>query len=91
MTKKLTVSLPDDIADRLGREANVSAFVAMAIRRQMDRERTVELLAQAGYDLTVGHAEAGFDRLHDAQRQMTADLRRQADDLLAGARRGELP
>ena len=91
MTKKLTVSLPDDIADRLGRETNVSAFVAMAIRRQMDRERTIELLGQAGYDLTVGHAETGFDRLHDAQRQMTVDLRRQADDLLAGARRGELP
>ncbi|MFI5840289.1 hypothetical protein ACIA8K_11350 [Catenuloplanes sp. NPDC051500] len=91
MTKKLTVSMPDDIADRLARETNVSAFVAMAIRRQMDRERTIELLGQAGYELTVGHAEAGFGRLHDAQRQMTVDLRRQADDLLAGARRGELP
>ena len=91
MTKKLTVSLPDDVAARLGRESNVSAFVTMAIRRQMDRERTVELLGQAGYELSVGHAEAGFDRLHAAQRQMTVDLRRQADELIAGARRGELP
>ncbi|MDR7278759.1 hypothetical protein [Catenuloplanes atrovinosus] len=91
MTKKLTVSLPDDVAARLSREANVSAYVATAIRRQMDRERTVELLGQAGYELTVGHAEAGFERLHEAQRQMSTDLRRQADELIAGARRGELP
>ena len=86
MTKKLTVSLPDDIAERLSRETNVSAFVAQAVRRQMDRERTVALLGKAGYDLTVGDAEEGFARLHDAQRQMTPELRRQADEVVAAAR-----
>ena len=33
MTRRLTISLPDDVAERIDREPNASAFIAGLIRR----------------------------------------------------------
>jgi hypothetical protein len=33
MTRRLTISVPDDIAERIDREPNASAFIAELIRR----------------------------------------------------------
>jgi hypothetical protein len=52
MTRKLTISLPDEIAERLDREKNVSAFVADSIRRRMDAEHSRRVLTQLGFDLS---------------------------------------
>jgi hypothetical protein len=49
MTQRITVSLPDDLAERLGRETNVSAYVAGALRERMEREQTRRLLAEHGF------------------------------------------
>src|SRR5689334_23302056 len=38
MTKKIAISVPDDVAARLEREPNVSAFVTEAVRTRMDAE-----------------------------------------------------
>ncbi|HEX2040323.1 MAG TPA: hypothetical protein VHF47_11405 [Acidimicrobiales bacterium] len=48
MTRKLSISLPDDLFDELQVEGadNVSAFVAGAIRQQLDRRRLLGFVAE---------------------------------------------
>lgn len=48
MTRKLSISLPDDLFDELQVEGadNVSAFVAGAIRYQLDRRRLLGFVAE---------------------------------------------
>ena len=53
MTKRITVSLPDDVAAYLDNAINVSAVVAEAVRAQMDRAAATEdLLRAVGFDDT---------------------------------------
>ena len=87
MTKKITVSLPDDVADRLAYERNVSSYVAEAVRRQISHERTMELLSQAGFALLDDEVDEAYSELQDAKRTMTATLRRHAQELLEAGRR----
>ena len=35
MTKKIAISIPDDVAEKLGEIDNVSAYVTEAVRRRM--------------------------------------------------------
>jgi post-segregation antitoxin (ccd killing protein) len=49
MTQRITVSLPDDIAEHLAREGNVSAYVTTALRQRIEREQTRRLLAEHGF------------------------------------------
>lgn len=53
MTRKLSVSLPDDLYDELQVEGadNVSAFVAGAIRQQLDRRRLFGFVAELEEEL----------------------------------------
>ena len=54
MTKRITVSLPDDVAAYLDDAINVSAVVAEAVRAQMDRAAaTEELLRAVGFGITA--------------------------------------
>lgn len=48
MTRKLSISLPDDLFEELQAEGadNVSAFVAGAIRHQLDRRRLLGFVAE---------------------------------------------
>jgi Arc/MetJ-type ribon-helix-helix transcriptional regulator len=46
MSKRVTVNLPDDVAERLGQESNASAYVTAALRREIDRERGLAALAE---------------------------------------------
>ncbi|HEX7744865.1 MAG TPA: hypothetical protein VF462_06350 [Micromonosporaceae bacterium] len=87
MTKKITISLPDDLAERLEREPNVSAFVAQSLRRQMAGETTREILQRLGFKITdEGLARAG-ERLERAQAGITPELLEKAarlrEDILA--------
>ncbi|MGV9766992.1 hypothetical protein [Micromonospora tulbaghiae] len=81
MTKKIAVSLPDDVAERLAKEPNVSAFVARAVRRQMAGEQTRVVLARAGVTI----ADEDVDRAHAEMQQLAAsitpELREQATKL----------
>jgi hypothetical protein len=64
MSKRVTVNLPDDVADRLGRESNVSAYVTEALRERMEREQTRALLTEHGFSITgEGIARARQRRL----------------------------
>jgi hypothetical protein len=54
MTRRITVSLPDDVAAYLDDANNVSAVVAEAVRAQMDRAAaTEELLRAVGFEITA--------------------------------------
>jgi hypothetical protein len=88
MTRKIAISVPDDVAERLDRETNVSAFIAETIRRRMVSERVRQTLSRAGVtvnDEGVARAVTELDELHAA---VTPELRRQAADLRAKIARG---
>jgi hypothetical protein len=60
MTKKIAISIPDDVAERLaaGDIDNVSAYITRAVRRQILVERTKQQLAEVGMHVT----QEGVDR-----------------------------
>lgn len=71
MTQRITVSLPDDIADRVTQEPNTSAYVAEALRQQIEREDTRALLAEHGFTLTEDGRQKARQRLAQAREKMT--------------------
>jgi glutamyl-tRNA reductase len=52
MTRRFSISLPDDVAAELDQVDNASAYVADAIRQRRRRENTRQVLANAGYQIT---------------------------------------
>jgi hypothetical protein len=87
MTVRIAVSLPDDVAERLALEPNVSRFVAEAVRHQIRRERSLALLNRVGITLGDGDEEAGLRRITDDHGAVTPELAEQADARLARWRR----
>jgi hypothetical protein len=87
MTVRIAVSLPDDVAERLAREPNVSRFVAEAVRQQIRRERSLELLARAGYRFDATDIEEGQRLITEHHGAVTPDLAAAADARLARWRR----
>jgi hypothetical protein len=49
MSRRVTIYVPDDVAERLERESNASAYLAEAARRLMAVEATRDALAAGGY------------------------------------------
>jgi hypothetical protein len=89
MTRKIAISVPDDVAARLEREPNVSAFVAESVRIRMAAESVRETMVAAGFELTHqgrARAAAELDALHAG---VTPQLRREAAELKARLRRGQ--
>ena len=89
MTKKIAISVPDDVAARLEREPNVSAFVTEAVRIRMNAEDVRQKLIAAGFDITedgMARAEAELDA---ARAKITPETWRQARELQARIRRGQ--
>jgi post-segregation antitoxin (ccd killing protein) len=88
VTRKITISVPDDIAERLDAERNVSAFVSEAVRRRIDAELTHQTLMRLGFDLSAeGMAEARR-RIDEARAMITPELSAKMAAILADARRG---
>jgi Arc/MetJ-type ribon-helix-helix transcriptional regulator len=83
MTKRVTVSLPDDIAAYLDREENASAAVADALRARMDRgAATAAMLRAVGIEVAEeGRARGVLPPLTAEQR---AENKRRRDMLRAG-------
>ena len=81
MTKRVTVSLPDDIAAYLEKSDNASATVAEALRAQIDRVSVTEsMLVAMGFTSTPdGRARArkALSRLDDVKRAEIAERYRQ--------------
>jgi hypothetical protein len=75
MSKRVTVNLPDDVADRLDLEPNVSAYVTDALRERMEREQTRALLAEHGIPVTADGIDRARRRRLDAGAKMTSQRR----------------
>ena len=52
MTAKISISVPDDVAEWLATQENTSAAIADVIRAHMQSTRTDEVLRRAGFDVT---------------------------------------
>lgn len=91
MTKKLAISVPDDVADRLAREPNVSAFVTEAVRRRMASEKTREMLAAVGFEITdedIAETRAEMERLRASiTPELRAEAARLRDEIMAARSR----
>jgi hypothetical protein len=91
MTKKIAISIPDDVAERLaaGDIENVSAYVTEAIRRQIATEQLRKDLARSGIHVT----KEGVDRwrrvLAEKRAQMTPEMWRAARERIDRIVRGE--
>jgi hypothetical protein len=80
MTKRVTVSLPDDVAAYLDGEANASAAVADALRARMQRgAATAAMLRAAGFDIT----DEGIARARGTLPRRTAEQRAESRRRLA--------
>jgi DNA-binding GntR family transcriptional regulator len=83
MTRRITVSLPDDVAEYLDKHPNSSAIVADAVRARMERVATTRaMLEAAGFRLTPegqAWARSVLRPLTDAQR-----VRRRGDLIESG-------
>lgn len=71
MTRRISISLPDDIAERLDHEENASAYIAEAIRLRVRRESLGQVLVNAGYRITPEGKERMRRRLQDAEKRRT--------------------
>ena len=63
MTRKLSISLPDDVAEHLDQVDNASAYIAEAIRRRRRREHTRDMLARHGIPVSDEGVAAAGERL----------------------------
>jgi hypothetical protein len=72
MTRRITVSLPDDVAQYLDKHPNSSAIVTEAVRARMERSATTRaMLEAAGFTITdegVGKWRGKFAAPTDEQR-----------------------
>lgn len=88
MTRKIAISVPDDVAARLEREPNVSAFIAESVRIRMRAENVRRVLADLGFDFDDETRDRTASELDALQAAVTPELRRQAAELQARVRNG---
>ncbi|MEV4498257.1 hypothetical protein AB0J84_21500 [Micromonospora arborensis] len=84
MSTEFVIELPDELADRLFEEADISAFVTECLRKDMADERTLHTLRQAGFALSPDRLEQAGRVLDTARELITPEL----GALVAGPRMG---
>jgi hypothetical protein len=89
MPKRVTVELPDDVAERIGHEGDASAFVTEAVRARMRAETSRAAMEAAGFRFTDEGLAAARHRLEEGRRRMTAQVRAEGRRMLDEIRRGE--
>jgi Arc/MetJ-type ribon-helix-helix transcriptional regulator len=76
MTRRITVSLPDDVAEYLDKHPNSSAVVAEAVRARMERgAAAAAALRAAGFALTDEGIAAARGKLPAFTDQQRAEFR----------------
>jgi hypothetical protein len=73
MTRKLSISLPDDVAAHLDSVDNASAYIAEAIQLRRRSERTRQMLARHGITVTDDGVAAAGERLRAAEQRRRRD------------------
>jgi hypothetical protein len=85
MTKRVTVSLPDDVAEYLNGAENASATVANALRAQMDRGAATEaVLLAMGYRITQEGRQRWRERLKPLTPEQKAEIQRRWELVRSG-------
>ena len=64
MTRRLTISVPDDVAERIDREPNASAFIADLVRKATRNEVLVAYLREE-----LGVTDEGVARVREWRRE----------------------
>jgi hypothetical protein len=78
MTKKITISVPDDVADHLAHVSNVSGYVSESVRRRIRSEEVRRVLGDAGVDITEDAVAAARAQRQAALATITPELRAEA-------------
>jgi hypothetical protein len=65
MTRRFTISLPEDVARYVGRARNTSGFIAEVLRRRMHTDDLRARWAELGYVVTDADVERTRARLAD--------------------------
>ncbi|RAO58956.1 hypothetical protein [Micromonospora saelicesensis] len=86
MSTEFVIELPDELADRLAEEPDISAFVTECVRKDMADERILHTLRQAGFALSPAHLKRARRVLNAALEQITPEL----GALVAGPGAGRL-
>jgi hypothetical protein len=82
MSKRVTVNLPDDVAERLSLEPNASAYVTEALRERMEHEQTRSLLIEHGFPPVTDEGIArARERRRAAAAKMTPERRAELREL----------
>ncbi len=63
MTRKLSISVPEDVAAWLDRQGNVSSAITEVIRAHLASQRTIDVLLRAGFDPSVDGKRHWRERL----------------------------
>jgi hypothetical protein len=69
MTRKLSISVPDDVAEHLDSVGNASAYITDAIRLRRRSERTRDMMARHGIPVTDEGVQAAAERLRAAEQR----------------------
>jgi hypothetical protein len=74
MTRKLSISVPDDVAEHLDQVNNASAYITEAVRLRRKRERVRTMLERHGIRVT----DEGVDAMGERLRNLEERRRRRA-------------
>jgi hypothetical protein len=79
MSKRITINVPDHVAERLERESNVSAYVSRVLERDMARERDETILQAGGFRSTPEGRSWAKRTLAEARERAAARRRDEPD------------
>ena len=74
MSRRITINVPDDVAERLEKLSNVSAYVTEAVRLRMRAETTRAMLEAAGFQITEEGMQRWRERLAEGRAKMTPEV-----------------
>jgi hypothetical protein len=86
MTKKLTISVPDDVAERLAQEEDVSDFVAQLVRAETPGEVVRRRHQEAGYHVPEERVDAAREERQRIEAAITPEFRAEAEEFAAKLR-----
>jgi hypothetical protein len=67
MTRKLSISVPDDVAEHLDHVSNASAYITEAVRLRRKREHVRAMLERHGVPVTDEGVESMGERLRSLE------------------------
>ncbi|MEV6965331.1 hypothetical protein AB0M47_09465 [Hamadaea sp. NPDC051192] len=73
--KRFTVSVPDDVAERLEDVENVSAFVTSAVRARIDQETAQQMMQRHGLNVTDEGVRRARDFLSRRRTEVASDIK----------------